>query len=60
MPRKVEITKENKTLTDEVVYEKSVTKFGSSSKNRRPKKVHWQKSLRHNPQKTKRLMSQSR
>jgi putative transposon-encoded protein len=34
MPRKVEIIKENITLTDdvEVVYEKIVTKFGSSAK----------------------------
>jgi putative transposon-encoded protein len=34
MPRKVEIIKENMTLTDdvEVVYEKIVTKFGSSAK----------------------------
>ena len=34
MPRKVEIIKEDITLTDdvEVVYEKIVTKFGSSAK----------------------------
>jgi putative transposon-encoded protein len=34
MPRKVEIIKDNMTLTDneEVVYEKIVTRFGSSAK----------------------------
>jgi putative transposon-encoded protein len=34
MPRKVEIIKDNITLTDnvEVVYEKIVTRFGSSAK----------------------------
>jgi putative transposon-encoded protein len=34
MPRKVEIVKDNITLTDnvEVVYEKIVTRFGSSAK----------------------------
>ena len=52
MPRQIEIIKNNITLTDEVevVYEKTVTRFGTSAKLDAPKKIHRQKSIRYNPQ----------
>lgn len=40
MPRRIEVIKDNITLTDEVevVYEKTVTRFGTSAKVDAPKK----------------------